>query len=113
MHITATTSRRPTRFVILIFSDGSKEEVCNDESKCVSTPKEQNMQLVGVEEKTQDAEENEEGVRDGPSDSFCSGGNEKGTFKQTDKEDTSGSNYDEGDVIETSTPNQAGTVSRK
>ena len=52
-------------------------------------------------------------VRDGTSDTSSPEGNEKGTLKQTDKEDTSGSNNDKGNVIETSKPNQAGTVWRK
>ena len=52
-------------------------------------------------------------VRDGTSDTSSPKGNEKGTFKQTDKEDTSGSNNDKGDIIKTSKPNHAGTVSSK
>ncbi len=52
-------------------------------------------------------------VRDGPSDSSCSEGNEKVIFKQTEKEDTSDSNNDKGDLIKTSEPNQGDTVSRK
>ena len=40
------------------------------------------MQLGGVEDKTHDAEENEEGVRDGPSDSlFSDGGRLRGATK--------------------------------
>ena len=52
-------------------------------------------------------------MRDGTSDTSSPEGNEKSTFKQTDKEDTSGSNSDKGNVIETSTPNQAGIVWKK
>ena len=74
MHITATTSHRPTRFLKSSFLDGSEEEVCNDESKCVSTPKEQDTQLGGVEEESQDTEGNEKGVREGLSDSSSSDG---------------------------------------
>ena len=56
---------------------------------------------------------NRDQVRDGPSDSFCSGGNEKGIFKKTEKMGMPGSNNDKGDIIGTSEPNQGGTVSRK
>ncbi len=59
---------------IEFFSDGSEEEVYGDDSKCVSSPKEQDMQLGEVKETAQDAEENEEAVRDDPSDSSSSEG---------------------------------------
>ena len=62
MCITTTTSCRPTRFVKSIFSDGSEEQVYEDDRKCVSTPKEQDTQLGGVKETAQDAKEKDEGV---------------------------------------------------
>ena len=52
-------------------------------------------------------------MRDGTFDTSSPEGNEKGTLKQTDKKDTSGSNHEKRNVVETSKPNQAGNVSRK
>ena len=85
MHIAATTSCRPTRFVKSNFSNRSEEQVYKDDSKCVSTPKEQDTQLGGVQEKAQDAEENEEAVRDSPSDSSSEGGRPRGATKAKKK----------------------------
>ena len=63
-------------------SEESEEEDCDNKSKCVSTSKEQDTQLGGVEENTQDAEENEEGVRDSPPDSLSSDGGTRSDAKK-------------------------------
>ena len=70
-----------------------------------------------AEEIAHDAQEEDEQYglsgdegRDG---TFETEGNEKVSLKQTDKEDTSGSNNKKRNGVETSKPNQAGNVSRK